>query len=137
MGMLFSSNPGSVQVGDAKPGEGAPRRGFVDPSKLVEGKDLEIHTVWDIVQRSANKFSDKNGFGYRDLIKEHTEEKTVKKMVKGKEIEEQKKWTYYEMSDYKYITFGQIKDQVQAVGSGLRELGIEKGKTFNVYAATA
>ena len=115
MGMLFSSNPGSVQVGDAKPGEGAPRRGFVDPSK----------------------FSDKNGFGYRDLIKEHTEEKTVKKMVKGKEIEEQKKWTYYEMSDYKYITFGQIKDQVQAVGSGLRELGIEKGKTFNVYAATA
>lgn len=129
---------GSVEVGaPAKDGEGRARRCFIDPEKLVEGKDAEIRTVWDIIQRSGRLFPDQNGFGYRTLIQEHVDEKEVTKMVKGKEVKEMKKWTYYEMSDYEYLSYREIEQQVRQVGSGLRSLGMEKGKMFNIFAATA
>lgn len=63
-------------------------------------------------------FSGQNALGWRDTVKVsslvlsaneekklrpgqvHNEEKEITKTVKGKEVKETKKWTFYEMSDY-------------------------------------
>ena len=136
---MFSSGkrPGSVDVGQSNGNGGNPRRGYVNPKKLVDGNDADIPTVFDITKRAARLFPNQNGLGYRDLIKEHVENKEVTKMVKGKEVKEQKEWKYFELSDYKYMNYKEVLDDVLAVGSGLRALGLEKGKTFNIYATTS
>jgi len=134
------STPGSFAVGSAQPGakEGAPRRCYLNKGKdhLVDGNDLEIPTAYDVVKRAARLFGNQNGLGERELIKLHTEEKEVTKMVKGQEKKEMKKWQYYEMTDYKYQSYNQFLDNVHAVGSGLRALGLSKDTMFNIYSAT-
>jgi len=127
----------SVEVGPpAKEGEGRARRWGQMPDKLAEGAIAEIPTVYDIVQRSARLFPEQNGFGYRELVRMHNEEKEVEKTVKGVKKTEMKKWSYFEMSDYKYLSYKEIADQSLVLGSGLRAVGLEKGKMFNIYAST-
>lgn len=128
--------PGSVPQGEPTTNSTAAMRCHLSPGHLVDGKDAEIPTVWDLTQRSARLFPNHNAFGWRDLIKEHDEEKEVTKTVKGKEIKETKKWKYFEMTDYRYITYKEIYEDVKAIGSGLRALGMDKQKVFNIYAAT-
>lgn len=138
LGLGGSRKPGSVAAGAAEDEKATPAmRCYLSPSKLVDGKDAEIPTVWELTQRSARLFPNHNGFGWRELIREHDEEKEVTKTVKGKEVKEKKTWKYFEMSDYKYMTYREILDSVTLIGSGLRAVGLEKGKTFNIYAATA
>lgn len=128
---------GSVEVGPpAQQNEGRARRWHKNPGKLVDGNDAQIPTVYELIQRSARLFPSQNGFGARKLIKLHEEEKEVTKKVKGKEQKEMKKWQYYEMSDYSWMSYKQIADDAHVIGSGLRALGLDKDSSFNIYAAT-
>lgn len=128
---------GSVEVGpEAQQGEGRARRWYKNPEKLVDGKDADIPTVYDLIQRSARLFPSQNAMGHRDLIELHEEEKEITKKVKGKEVKEMKKWTFYELSDYKYRSYKQIADESHIIGSGLKALGLDKSRIFNIYAAT-
>lgn len=96
----------------------------------------EIPTVFEVVKRSARMFPNQNGFGYRELVKVHTEEKEVEKTVKGVKRKEMKKWQYFELSDYKYLTYKEILDHALVIGSGLRALGLDKTQRFNIYSST-
>ena len=145
----MGKTPGSFPVGPdpASGGEGAARRCFLNQNLppdvasktsggLVDGNVLDIPTAYDVVVRSARLFGSQNGLGERHLIKVHTEEKEVTKMVKGQEKKEMKKWQYFEMSDYKYRSYRQFLDDVHTVGSGLAALGLSKQTMFNVYSKT-
>lgn len=96
----------------------------------------DIRTTYDIVKRGAAKFGDAQALGTRKLIKLHEEQKMVKKMVDGVEQEVPKKWLYYEMSEYSYISFNQYLARVNTIGSGLRALGLEKEDRVQIFAAT-
>ena len=144
----MGKTPGSYANGpEPTSGEGAPRRCFLNKNLpadvqaktsdgLVDGNVLDIPTAYDVVLRSARLFGSQNGLGERELIKIHTEEKEVTKMVKGQEKKEMKKWQYFEMSDYKYRSYRQFLDDVHTVGSGLAALGLSKETMFNVYSKT-
>lgn len=74
-------------------------------------------------------------------------------MVRGKEVTENKKWTLYEMSDYKYITYKEVRscvfsisgvaegvaqlgESIKDIASGLIELGITSKDRLNIYSST-
>ena len=74
--------------------------------------------------------------GTRKLIKMHHENKKVKKMVDGKLQEVDKKWSYYELSGYTYISFVEYEKKVLSIGSGLANLGLTKGDRVHLFGAT-
>jgi len=55
----------------------------------------------------------------------------------GKKVTEKKNWNYFELSDYKYLTYKELEEKVRFAGSALREVGVEKGKMFNIFASTS
>lgn len=140
----MGKTPGSYPTGQ---GAGSARRCFLlrdlpkdvaakTDNGLIDGNTLDIPTAYDIVARSARLFGSQNGLGERELVKVHTEEKEVTKMVKGQEKKEMKKWQFFEMSDYKYRSYRQFLDDVHTVGSGLAALGMDKQTMFNIYSKT-
>jgi len=64
--------------------------------------DAGVETVYDVLQYAARVHGERNAVGWRDVLNVHQEEKTVKKVVDGKSVEEKKKWSYFELSGYKY-----------------------------------
>jgi len=128
---------GSFERGSAKDGETAPRVGYKTPQDLVDRPAPGIDTVYDILQYTAKRHGNRNAIGYREVINMIEEVKEVKKTVDGKEQIEKKKWIYFHLSDYKYWTFIEFRDKALRVASGLRELGLDPGHVFNIYADTS
>jgi long-chain acyl-CoA synthetase len=128
----------SVEVGTAKPGEGAPRRSTLSADKLLTTPEAGIETIFDVVQRSVRLFGDQPALGYRDILHVHTETKQVQKTdSNGEAHSETKTWKYFECSDYKYWSYKTLGDKVKAASSGMANLGLNKDTLFNVYAATS
>ena len=117
-------------------GETIPRRNPIAKDKLITRPSDEVGTVFDNLKRAAEKFGNAKAIGSRKLIKTHTENKKVKKMVDGQEMEVDKKWTYYEMSGYTYISFVEYEKLALSCGSGLRNLGLVKDDKLHLYGAT-
>lgn len=128
---------GSVEVGstDVK-GETLARRLRLTKDALRTQPWEGFEVVPDILDFVAKTHGPKDAYGWRDVITIHEEVKEVKKLVNDKEISEMKTWKYYELSDYKYISFYQVRQSVYEVAGGLLELGIEKSDIFHIYAAT-
>ena len=54
----------------------------------------------------------------------------------GQEQEVDKKWTYFEMSGYEYMSFVEYEKLALDLGSGLAGLGISKEDKMHLYGAT-
>jgi long-chain acyl-CoA synthetase len=130
--------PFSVEVPGVqkKDGETIPRRNPMAKDELITIPESGITTTYENLLRSVKKFGNAKAIGTRKLIQEHHEVKKVKKMVDGKEQEVDKKWTYFELGPYEYITFNEHKDFVMNLGSGLAGLGLTKQDKMHVYGAT-
>ncbi|KAF9556465.1 long-chain-fatty-acid-CoA-ligase [Agrocybe pediades] len=128
---------GSIEVEPAQQGEGAIRRCVLSKDGLVERPSESINTIYDVLTYAAKTHGQANAIGWRDVVQIVEEEKDVKKFVDGKEVTQKKTWKYFELSDYKYITYVQVQEAVSEVARGLLDLGISKGNVFNVYAQTS
>jgi long-chain acyl-CoA synthetase len=117
-------------------GETIPRRNPLARDKLITRPSDEVGTVFDNLKRAAEKFGNAKALGTRKLIKMHIENKKVKKIVDGHETEVDKKWTYYEMSGYTYMSFLEYEKLALSCGSGLRALGLVKDDKLHLYGAT-
>lgn len=127
---------GSVPIGQATPGETAPRRCALSPDKLISEPFEGIGTTYDVIQYAARTHGTRNAVGQRDVIDIHEEIKEVKKVVDGKETVEKKTWKYFELSEYKYISYVQFKDRIHVLAKALVELGITDRDVWNVYSQT-
>lgn len=136
---MTAKPPFSVEVPGATkvPGEGIPRRHPAAKDAIWERPSDDVNTVWDIVQRSAQKYANVRCVGWRKLIKMHKETKMIKKFVDGKETEVPKEWQYYEKSGYEFITFAEYLQLVKDLASGLVAVGLSKGDRVQIYAATS
>ncbi|KZP08151.1 acetyl-CoA synthetase-like protein [Athelia psychrophila] len=113
------------------------RRLAITKDKLVTQPEDGLETTTDIVDYAARTHGTKDAFGWRDIVDIHREEKDVKKIVGGKEVTEKKQWQYFELSDYKYISFLEIQTRVSELARGLVEHGITADNVFNMYASTS
>ena len=117
-------------------GETIPRRHPASKDKLITTPSDDVKTIFDIIRRSAEKFGNAKALGSRKFIKTHTETKKVKKNVEGQVKEIEKKWTYSELGEYKYLSFVEYEKLVLQVGAGLRKIGMEKADRVHLFAAT-
>jgi len=117
-------------------GETIPRRNPRTKDQLKLRPQEDVATVFDILKYSSKKFGNAKSLGTRKLIKTHNETKKVKKMVDGKEQQVDKNWTYYELSEYKYISFHEFEKMALQIGAGFRKLGMNKSDRVHLFAAT-
>lgn len=136
---MQAKGPFSVTLPGAQPvdGETIPRRlpGSVPDLQTKPGGT--VSTVYELVKHSAAKYGKSKCLGSRKLVNTHVETKMVKKKVDGEEREVEKKWTYFELSPYEYITYEQYGQLTLQVGSGLRKLGLVAGDRVHLFAATS
>ncbi|KAJ7153021.1 long-chain-fatty-acid-CoA-ligase [Mycena crocata] len=129
---------GSVEVAPpVSDDEGPTRRLAVSADALVTQPFAGIDTVFDVLEYVAKTHGTRDALGRREVLNLHEEEKEVKKMVDGKQTTEKKKWKYFELSGYKYISYVQLRDTVSEIARGLVDLGISTEDVFNIYAATS
>ncbi|KAF8636067.1 hypothetical protein AX17_003823 [Amanita inopinata Kibby_2008] len=129
---------GSVEVSPAEgPGEGPIRRCGITKDKLVTQPFEGMETVYDVLAYAARTHGTRNAVGWRDILNTHEEEKEIKKVVDGKEVTEKKKWKYFELSDYKFLTYVEFKEVVYEIARGLVDIGVTADDVFNVYAQTS
>ena len=117
-------------------GETIPRRNPLAKDKLIVQPSDEVKTVYDNLKRAASKCGNAKAIGTRRIIKLHTENKKVKKIVDGQEQEVDKKWTYFELSGYEYMSFIEYEKLALDCGSGLAHLGVSKENKMHLYGAT-
>ena len=130
--------PFSVEASGAtkKDGETIPRRNPMAKDQLIGQPSAEVATTYDVLKRAVKKFGNAKAMGSRKVVKEHVEMKKVKKVIDGKEQEVDKKWTYFELSGYEYISFIEYEKLVLDLASGLAGLGLTKQDKVHVYGAT-
>lgn len=122
---------------EKKEGETIPRRHPKVIDGLLNTPHPDIHTIYDIVKYSSDKYGNAKALGSRKLVKTHQETKKIKKMVDGKEQEVDKNWTYFELSEYKYLSFTEYKNMAIQLGSGLKKLGMNPEEKVHIFAATS
>ncbi|KAF8958682.1 long-chain-fatty-acid-CoA-ligase [Flammula alnicola] len=129
---------GSVEVEPpARAGESGVRRLTVRKEALVTQPVLGIDTVSDVIDYAARVHGNRRAMGWRDVIDVHEEKKEVKKWIDGKETTETKTWKYFQLSDYKYIDYLQLKEAISEVARAFLDLGIGKESVVDMFAETS
>ena len=118
-------------------GEGAIRRHECCQKGFTTTMGSSIKVIPDILKYAARKYGNHLSIGSRELIKEHVEEKMIKKYIDGEEQDVPKKWTYFELSSYKFKTYSEFLIEVNAIGAGLRHHGLRKGEKLELFASTS
>ena len=135
---MMQSGPFTVEASgyEAVKGETIPRRHPSAKDKLATTPADDVKTIFDILKRSADAYGNAKCLGRREVLNTHTETKKVKKIVGGKPVEEDKNWTYFELSGYTFKSFVEYEKLCLQLGSGLRKLGLQKGDVVQLYGAT-
>jgi len=126
------------QVGPPVPqGQSRPRRSHKTADKLYTAPNSETRVLADVLARTIRNKPDGLALGWRDTIKVHREMRDVKKVVDGDEVTEQKEWTTYELSDYRFQTYAELGTLVEQVAAGLVKMGHSSATIFNIYGSTS
>lgn len=135
---MAKKGPFTVEASGYEPveGETIPRRHPSVKDKLITQPEEGVATTYDILRRGAAKFGNAKCVASRRLIKTHVENKKVKKIVDGVEKEVDKKWTYFELSGYSYLSFIEFERLALQLGAGMRKLGLQKADRLHIYGAT-
>ncbi|KAG6808209.1 hypothetical protein H0H92_005030 [Tricholoma furcatifolium] len=129
---------GSVEVGQpSNEDEGAARRLAITCEGLVTQPTDGVETVYDVLQYSTRIHGSRKAVGWRDVVKIHEEEKKVKKVVGGEETVEVKTWKYFELSDYKFLSFIEFEETIANISRALLNLGLSTDHVLNIYAQTS
>lgn len=136
--MVYKPGPYTAEATGAVKvdGESVPRRTLAAKDRLRSIPAEGVETIYDILRHSASKYGNAKALGSRKLLRTHDEIKKVKKTVDGKEEAVDKKWTYFEMSDYRFMTFLEYQQMALRCGAGLRKLGMQKDDRLHIFAAT-
>lgn len=131
----------SVIVGEAAPGETAPRRNIGAKAKPWEfpGNNPDSDTIWGLLNWACKEYSSQDAMGWRSVVDVHEEEKMVTKKIDGKIQQIPKKWTYFQLSGYTYITYATLLTTVKEYAAGILSLGIKPQgeELFHIYGKTS
>ncbi|KAL1640719.1 long-chain fatty acid-CoA ligase [Diplodia intermedia] len=122
---------------EAVEGETIPRRNYRTKDALKMRPHDDIATIFDILKYASAKFGNAKALGHRKLVQEHTETKKIKKMVDGKEEQVDKKWTYFELSPYEYMSFVEFEKLAIDLGAGFRAIGLTSPDRVHIFASTS
>jgi len=135
---MVQAPPFTTEVPDYTPieGESVPRRHPKAKNGLWERPAPDVFTTFDLLRRSADLYTNEPVVGSRKLIKTHKETTKVPKNEGGKVVQVDKEWTFFELSDYAYLTYLEYFTQTLQLGSGLRKLGLKPKDKVHLFAST-
>ncbi|KAF2019378.1 acetyl-CoA synthetase-like protein [Aaosphaeria arxii CBS 175.79] len=122
---------------EKKDGETIPRRNVKAKDGLVLTPAEGVETLYDVLRYASSKYGNAKAVGSRKILNTHEETKKIKKMVDGQQQEVDKKWTYFELSSYKYKSFVEFEQEALALGAGLKSLGLEHQDRLHLFAGTS
>lgn len=132
--------PLTVAVGEAKPGETAPRRKASQKLASVERpSDSKATTLPEFIEECFKRNGDRDAMAWRDLLDIHVETKKVTKIIDGEQKKIDKDWIYYEMGPYNFITYPKLLQLVKNYSKGLLELGLlpDQQSKLMIFASTS
>ncbi|KAI5460720.1 long-chain acyl-CoA synthetases & [Mariannaea sp. PMI_226] len=118
------------------PGETIPRRHPRAIGGLLDRPADDVHTVFDIVRRSARLFPTNQSVGWRKVVKIHKEMVKVPKNMDGEVQMVDKEYQFFELSKFSFLTYAEYEDLVLQLGSGLRKLGLTHQSKLHLFGAT-
>lgn len=96
----------------------------------------ELKTLVDSLEYAAKTYPNAPALGQRPLIKVHEEEKEITKNVNGEEKKETKKWKFFEMGDYEFWTYSQLKEKAYKLGAALTTVGLKEHDRLAIFNST-
>jgi long-chain acyl-CoA synthetase len=126
----------TIEVGPEQPNGGRIRRNVMAAEGIQRIPAPGVHTLYDMLRRSVRKYANNNALGYRTLEAMVEEEKEVTKIVDGVETTIIKKWSYFQMSGYQYVTYAELGEVVHDIGAGFRYLGLNETAKVEIFAPT-
>ncbi|KAI9208720.1 uncharacterized protein BJ171DRAFT_212559 [Polychytrium aggregatum] len=117
--------------------ETRPRRKIASKDQLWAAPEPHLSTVFELITDGVQKRPNHPTLGKRQVVKIVEEEKEVTKVVGGVEKKEIKKWKYFELSGYEFLTYQEAYAKMLHIGSGLRQLGLKKGDIVTLFASTS
>ncbi|KAF7589412.1 long-chain fatty acid-CoA ligase [Aspergillus hancockii] len=104
---ITKSPPFTVEIADFNPcpGDTIPRRSLSATDGLLIQAEEGVATTYDVFRRASRKFGSLRAAGTRRVIRTHQEETKITDRT-GKRVN--KKWTYYELSGYTYLSFADL-----------------------------
>ncbi|KAF8937933.1 hypothetical protein EDD21DRAFT_66431 [Dissophora ornata] len=128
----------TVEVGPTEVhGETRILRSSMSPEQLMTVPTGDVKTLYDLIQYSAKVRPNLDAVGYRKILKVIEEDKEVTKMVAGAPVKETKRWKFFKLSGYKWLTYKDVKITVDNIGAGLRHLGVQPKGRITVFGATS
>ncbi|PVF94705.1 acetyl-CoA synthetase-like protein [Serendipita vermifera] len=134
----FPSGPGSVWISEpASPNESGIRRAAHQKDELISEPAPGVNTVSEFLDYIARVHGEKPCMGWREVVDVIEEKKEVTKTIDGKVVKETKKWDYFKLGGYQYVSYTEVRERAHNIAKALLELGVEKGDTWNIYATTS
>ncbi|CCE90231.1 long-chain fatty acid-CoA ligase FAA1 TDEL_0B01020 [Torulaspora delbrueckii] len=131
----------TVAVGKAANAhETEPRRNVSNAkAPVVRPPGYSCDTVYEFAMEAFGKGGDRPGMAWRELLDVHEETKMVTKRIDGKEQQVEKKWQYFELSEYRHNSYRELSQIMHDLGRGLVEIGVEPGQQekLHIYASTS
>lgn len=131
----------SVEVGKPESDhESAPRRSYraVKAAWTTPAGKPHVTTIYELYKDGIRSYGKHNALGQRKLLKLHEEEREVTKLVDGEEKKVMKRWQYFEMGPYNFITYNELDKVIDKVAAGLVNIGVRPGKDrFQIFAKTS
>ncbi|PVH17681.1 uncharacterized protein CXQ87_000574 [Candidozyma duobushaemuli] len=130
----------TVEVGEAKQGEGAPRRRAAQRDAPLERPiDSKATTLPEFFEECVKRNGDRKAMGWRDLKEVHIETKQVTKIVDGEETKVDKDWEFFEMAPYRYQSYPEVLKLIKQYGHGMVEIGIKPNQEnkLHIFASTS
>ncbi|KAG6844299.1 hypothetical protein H0H87_008031 [Tephrocybe sp. NHM501043] len=104
---------------------------------LVTQPTEGVDTVFDVLRYAARVHGTHRALGWRDVVKIHEERKEITKTVNEMTLVETKTWKYFELSEYKYLSFVEFESMVVRTANALLDLGFTANHILNIYAQTS
>ncbi|KAJ2686514.1 long-chain fatty acid-CoA ligase, partial [Coemansia sp. RSA 1285] len=101
------------------------RRFHTTADAIVDRADPEITDIYSALLQGKETRGDMNILGKRDVLGIVTENKVVQHKVDGKMESVEKKWSFFKLGEYKWMTYTQVADYTKDLGAGFRKLGLE------------
>ncbi|KAJ2161779.1 long-chain fatty acid-CoA ligase [Coemansia sp. RSA 552] len=118
-------------------GETATRRFHTSADRLIDHAEPGITDIYSTLLHGQQTRPDTALLGKRDVLGTVSEDKKVRHKVDGKMETVTKKWSYFKLGEYKWMTYTDVVDATTELGAGFRGLGIEPKSRVMIYAPTS
>ncbi|KAJ1962115.1 long-chain fatty acid-CoA ligase [Dipsacomyces acuminosporus] len=95
-----------------------------------------IATIYEAFQYRLSIEPDKQSFGQRPVLEIVTKDKIVRQKQNGIEKEVHKKWSYFSLGDYQWLSYRDASRITRELGAGFIQLGLKDSSRVAIYAPT-